>query len=384
MKHFCICLFATLLARQLSAQASFQITYTGFTATQQAAFDLAAQRWAAILQSAVPIKVNALLVPLPSGPLGICFPNGRKEFAAAPFSGTWYPTALANALSGEELNAGEYDMDIYFNSTQSWFWDTAGTVPSHQYDFVSVAMHEIGHGLGFVSLAKVSNGEGSLGLLSPDDFAPLTTSFPWPDLDSLPSVYDRFLVDQNGIHLIELTNPSVFLGQQLTSNELYFAGPQATAANGNSAPRLYAPNTFSLGSSITHLNESTYPAGHPDELMTPFVSKGKKVHNIGPVTRAMLADLGWKLNPLQGIQAELTNHRLAVFPTLTHGPLWLHAPYRLNKLMLVNVQGQIVLKQPAPRQEEPLFLDLSALPAGCYLLVVRGDGGQWTGRVAKQ
>ncbi|MCS6991637.1 MAG: M10 family metallopeptidase domain-containing protein [Chitinophagales bacterium] len=384
MKHFCICLFATLLARQLSAQASFQITYTGFTATQQVAFDLAAQRWAAILQSTVPIKVNALLLPLPSSLLGICFPNGRKDFAAAPFSDTWYPTALANAMSGNELNEGEFDMDIYLNSNQSWNWDTTGSVPPHQYDFVSVAMHELGHGLGFVSLAKVSNGEGSLGLLTPGDFSPLTTSFPWPDLDSLPSIYDRFLVDQDGQYLTELKNPSFALGQKLTSNSLYFAGLQATAANGNSAPRLYAPVTFALGSSITHLNESTYPAGHPDELMTPFVSKGKKVNSIGPVTWAMLADLGWKLNPLQGIQAELTNAGLLIFPTLTHGPLWLHAPYRLNELMLVNVHGQVMLRQPAVRQEEPLMLDLSALPAGCYLLVVRSEDGQWAGRVAKQ
>ena len=43
-----------------------------------------------------------------------------------------------------------------------------------------------------------------------------------------------------------------------------FTGPQATAANGGIAPRLYAPNPWEPGSSYSHLDDDTFPAGNPN------------------------------------------------------------------------------------------------------------------------
>lgn len=373
-------LLCSLFLLQSSAQSTFQIAATGFSAEQQTALEFAARRWAQWLVTEQPIKINAYLTALPPSVLGICLPNGRKDFAAAAFSETWYPTALANALSGTELNAGEFDMDIYINATAAWYWDTTGAVPAGLYDFVSVAMHEIGHGLGFVSLSKVSNGQGSIGLLQPADFFPLVTSFPWPALDSLPGIFDRLVTDAGGQWLTDYENPSAALADALQSGLLYFSGPKAFAAN-NGPVRLYAPPAFALGSSVLHLNESSYPTGHPDELMTPFAAKGKASHSIGPVTWAMLADMGWQLNPLQGIAAELTPEGLTLFPTLTSGLLHISSPYALSTVVVINAFGQAVLQTTL---QQPMVLNLGHLPAGCYLLAAYAGEKRWQRRFVLQ
>lgn len=297
MKRICfLLLFWFSNHTYLQAQgSSFNINYTGFSPAAQTAFDYAAQLWTYKLNSTVPIKVNAIYFTIPGGPLAITFSNGRKDFAGAPMDSTWYPTTLANAISSTELNTGEYDMDIIVNGGMSWYFGTDGLTPAGQYDFVSVALHEIGHALGFTSLAKKDTTTGSIGLLEMSDFSPVVTSFPWPDLDTLPGIFDRFVENNGGTDLLVHPNPSTTLGTQLTSNQLYFNGPFTLAATGGTRARLYAPGTFALGSSVLHLNEATYPHGHADELMTPFITAGKSNHNVGPMTLGMLHDMGWSL-----------------------------------------------------------------------------------------
>jgi len=281
--------------------AVFNITYNSFTPQAQTAFAYAANIWTNTLESTVPIKVNAFFTPLVSGLLGITFPNGIKDFPGAPMDSTWYATSLANSIAGTELNPGQFDIDLYLNSSINWYTDTTGSVPATQYDLVSIILHEICHGLGFASLAKKSGTVGSFGLLQASDFAPLVTSFPWPALDTLPSVFDRYLINSLGQPLDTFTNPSTALGNQLTNNNVYFSGPNAVSANGNINPRMYAPTTFSLGSNVLHLNEATYPTGNINELMTPNAASANANHNPGPICIGILKDIGWTINPLLGI-----------------------------------------------------------------------------------
>ena len=303
MKKFLLAalIFCTSISGRAQNPAAFNITYNGFTPQAQTAFAYAANIWTQALESTIPIKVNAYFTPLIPGLLGITFPNGVKDFPGAPFDSIWYATSLANSITGTELNPGQFDIDVYLNSSINWYLDTAGTVPAGSYDFVSVVLHEICHGLGFVSLAKKSGTEGSFGLLQASDFAPLTTSFPWPDLDTLPGIFDRFLVNALTQPLDTFANPSITLGAQLTGNNIYYNGSNALAANGNIKPRMYAPGSFSLGSSILHLNEATYPTGNINELMTPNAAAGNANHNPGPICIGILKDIGWTINPYLGI-----------------------------------------------------------------------------------
>ncbi|MDV7399647.1 hypothetical protein RZS08_49995, partial [Arthrospira platensis SPKY1] len=107
------------------------------------------------------IKVNVLFFPVNGLFLGLTFPNGRKDFPGAPLEATWYASCLANAITGSELNPGEADMDIVMAADVNWYYGTDGQPGPGQFDFVSVLLHEIGHGLGIVSLSDSPAGEGS-------------------------------------------------------------------------------------------------------------------------------------------------------------------------------------------------------------------------------
>ena len=174
--------------------ATFNITYSGFTPQAQTAFQYAADTWGHTIVSSVPIKVTAHFQLLPAGTLGITFPNGIKNFAGAPAADRWYATSLANSIAGTELNVGVPDVEMFLSSSTNWYYGTSGTVPAGQYDMVTIVLHELCHGLGFLSLAKDSTGIGSFGMLRNADFFNLVSAFPWPNLDTLPSVFDGFLV----------------------------------------------------------------------------------------------------------------------------------------------------------------------------------------------
>lgn len=300
------------LSLPLSA-ATFAITHFGTPPEAQAAIAHAADIWGGILVSDVPIKVSVSWSPLGGSALGITFPNGRKDFAGAPQPLTWYATALANSIAGAELNPGEDDINVYLNSETNWYYGFDGATPGGQYDLVSVALHELGHGLGFVGLAKKVGLEGSFGTLQASDFAPLITTFPWPQQDTLPGIFDRFLTSTASGPLTFLDNPSSALGTAFTSNQVYFNGAYAMAANDGNTARIYAPPVFALGSSCVHLNEATYPNGNPNELMTPFSSSGQSNHWPGPIAIGVMRDIGWTVAPDVGVpETQALSPRLVV------------------------------------------------------------------------
>ena len=141
------------------------------------------------------------------------------------------------------------------------YFGTDGNTPSGQYDFVTVVLHELGHGLGFLGSANMTGATGFLGL------------------SGYPIVYDLFVEQLNGTDLTSLTSGTTTLGSALTSNNLYWNGPEGMAENGGIRPRIYAPTSWAGGSSYSHLNEGTYPAGNVNSLMTPFIGSAEANHN---------------------------------------------------------------------------------------------------------
>jgi hypothetical protein len=283
------------------ASVPFDVAYNGFTQEARDAFQYAVTIWAAQLTSPVTIRVQAHWTPLDQGVLGQAGANYTiRNFSGAPSSNTWYPAALANKLAGTDLAPAQHDINAYFNSNyaSSWYFGT-GPTPAGKLNFTSVVLHELGHGLGFLGSMSVSGGQGR-----------------WGSSGSA-AVYDRFAVDGSGQSLLNTTaypNPSSALANALQGGNLHFAGTNATAAAGGTAPRLYAPNPWQPGSSFAHLNESTYPAGNPNALMTPAIANGESIYAPGPIALAMLADMGWSTapaptpspSPSPGQQARLT------------------------------------------------------------------------------
>jgi hypothetical protein len=377
MKKFLSAVAAICVAAQLHAQnpVQFNVTYNGFTPQAQTAFAFATNIWTHTLESTVPVKVNTYFAPLVPGLLGITLPNGIKDFPGAPVASTWYATSLANSIAGTELNPGQFDMDLYLNSSINWYTDTTGTVPAGQYDLVSIVLHELCHGLGFVSLAKKSGTEGSFGLLQASDFAPLVTSFPWPQLDTLPGIFDHYLLNAVLQPLDTFTNPSSSLGTQLI-NSVYFSGPSAVSANGNFNPRMYAPSTFSLGSSILHLNEATYPVGNINELMTPNAAAGSANHNPGPICIGILQDIGWMINPYLGIdESNNDENDFTVYPNPATEEFTIYdLRFTILEIEVSDILSQSVFsKQPAANSQQPITIDVSHWSRGVYILKLSGE-----------
>jgi hypothetical protein len=270
----------TAAAAPAAATATFSVTYTGFTPAAQAAFQAAVDVWAGLVTSSVPITVDAKFQSMPGGQLGLAGPRLLLGFPGAPRTDTFYPVPIANALTGTDQEPALPDITATFSSAVSnWYFGTDGSTPSGQFDFETVVLHELGHGLGLVESFDVAGGQGSWGQLSP----------------ARPFVYDRFVVDQGGTPLIDTSvypNPSSALGVALQSNAVYFDGPKARAANGGNRVKLQAAATWSDTASISHLDEATYPPGDPNSLMTPVTQTRESIHVPGPISLCMLQDLG--------------------------------------------------------------------------------------------
>ncbi len=261
------------------ALATINVVYNNFGAAPQAlaAFQYAVDIWSSQLNSAVTIEMIANWAPLGAGVLGSAGTTARyQNFINAPFPNIGYPAALANAVAGVDLNTSLHDINANFNSNfPTWYFGTDANPAPNQYDFVSVVLHELGHGLGFqgTGFYNTVSLEGSLN----------------------SSVFDKF-IKVAGVSILTLPNPSLQLGTAIVGGALAFDGPETTVANfGVSAPT-HAPTVYAGGSSYSHWSEGEYLAGDVNSLMTPSIGPGEANHEIGAITRAAFRDMGWIIN----------------------------------------------------------------------------------------
>jgi PKD repeat protein len=274
-----------------AATTNFIVDYTGFTAAQQAAFQYALDLWSAELFSTVPIHIEATMTPLAPGVLGSASAKlVLTGTTGMPVPGAYYPTALRNQYAGCDLLPTEADIIISLNNGINWYLGTDLNPGPTQFDLVSVVLHELGHGLGFFGTAAYDDGigavecsgiagEGCLGLSAFTNFM----------------VYDYFVENGLGTAIISSTNPSAGLGSILTGDDIFWNGANGVGANLGINPKLYAPLSFQAGSSYSHLDEATFAPGDANSLMTPSLAAGEAIHDVGNITRGIMADMGWPL-----------------------------------------------------------------------------------------
>ena len=174
--------------------------------------------------------------------------------------------------TGVDPLAGTADIQCTVDFGYTWNSDF-GAPTGSEYDLASVLLHEFTHGLGFVSLAD-ANGNSSISGGSPGVFSFLTDQ----------------LMRQTGS--LDLWNSSfAFAGSSadLRSNDVYFTGSNATTANGGTNPRIYAPGTFSTGSSLSHWNTTTFP----NSVMKHAIAAGTTTREYEPFEIGFLQDIGF-------------------------------------------------------------------------------------------
>ena len=256
--------------------ADIRVTYHGFSESPEAqnAFQYAVDIWSTLIKSNVPIYIDATFKTLSTGVLGSAGTTGLyRGFEGAPDDSTWYNVALAEKMANRDLNKpGEPDISASFGNTFDWYYGTDQNTPSGTHDFVTVVLHEIGHGLGFFAL----NGY--------DETAKTGTRS--------SGAYDNYIVNGDGVAIFNVPNSSVELGTYYTSNNLFINAPLAISSNNTSAPKIYTPSTYNSGSSISHWDEVTFN-GTINALQTPQIGSGESIHDPGPNMMSLFANMGW-------------------------------------------------------------------------------------------
>ncbi len=252
------------------------LSFTNAPPEAVAAITYAADLIASYISSPVPIMVDVEWSDFEGNFLAFAgFYTAQINFPNAPLPDTFYPIALANKFAEVDLEPTINDLFCTFNGSFNWYYGTDGNAPSGTYDLVTVALHEILHGLGFAASVNVQNDSGTYGF------------------GGNPLIYDVFCEDGEMVPLLELTSGSSEVADWATSNDLFWNGSEGFDEQNGVRPRLYAPADYQQGSSISHLNEATYPAGQADALMTPFINQAEAIHGLGPITLGMLCDMGW-------------------------------------------------------------------------------------------
>jgi hypothetical protein len=273
--------------RDSKGLASITFNYTGFSATAITAMERAGSILQSILPPDVKITISATWEKLKDAnvlaqTVVTSYVLGSDINAQKP--DVYYPVSLAEKIAGKKLNEDATgDIFLSVNSSIKWYLGTDGKPSTSQYDLITVAIHEICHGLGFFDSMYTQNNLGGYGV------------------DSIPMIYDTFLEDNSGKRLIDKTvykNPSQALEGVLTGGQLWFNGPlvrnymqKFPQLYSTSRVKLYAPAVWDSGSSVSHLDEQA--TAERDALMTPFIGLAEVIHDPGQLTRSILGDLGW-------------------------------------------------------------------------------------------
>ena len=224
--------------------------------------------------------------------------GGPAGHYSVPGAEILFPVALLENISGEELNGStEADVKTTFSETHDFYYGFSPELlvleellmsEGHEVadTFVLVAVHEIIHGLGFLSIVNPEDG-----------------SFP----DGSPSIFDVNLYsERDGELLINLSDEQrlraitsgtglswdgTSLGEHSYSCARLIGKVDEVRARGgigpSGRPLLYTPNPYIPGSSVSHFHMT----GNDDDIMAPSYAPLSFID----LTFGVLRDIGWRL-----------------------------------------------------------------------------------------
>lgn len=263
------------------AGVPFTVVYTdpegvGFNdpalgAVRRAGIEAVALAWSNVLGGTIPVVID----------IAVQTDNPNVLASASPTD--WaigtdrvMPLALAAQVLNQSVNDGRSDLTVRVNPDHAWDYDLSGNAAPGMVSFVYTLLHEVAHGLGFLTLFSPETGQ----VLTP-----------------LPSPFDlhmnRSAADGNRL----VARPPEQVLEDLRSSDLYFAGPlaaQAGLASVRPLPlvKLYAPAEWEPGSSASHVDQETY-SDPSVGLMRPSDVGGIGASVVDALTAAVMLDLGY-------------------------------------------------------------------------------------------
>ena len=321
--------------------SEFIITYeVPPPANVKAVFEQAAATWANFLKSDIPIRIYVKWRPLATGILGSAGAySSVRNFVGANKLNTWYPIALAEKMAHINLNGTDSDIVATFNSDYpDWFIGTNGVPTNKQIDLYSVALHEMGHGLGFIGQIQAD--------ITSNSTSSATAGYGYP------GIFDQFIFDNKNKLLVDtLTyqNNSNQLFKQIISDSLYLNSASILRNNAGTSARLYAPKPTQIspknplgymeGSSVYHVDQNTYPPGNINALMTPQIAPGEITAQLGPIVKGIFNDIGWYSSNIIDAELKDTEESQVLFSAKVYSDtLWdeksLKLMYSIDKSIL--------------------------------------------------
>ena len=272
-----------LPSANIEKKSNFLVSFNTVPSVARPAIQAAIDIWSENFASTVPVNVNVKWGSSSSyGVLASASAkNNFSNFNGAPDRTLYYASALANALAGRDLDPSSPEVEISITSNAPWYYGIDGNCPPRSFDLVSVILHELGHGLGFVSGNYYDSFSG------------------FGRVDQ-PTPFDAYAQLPDGRRLADLPSPSLEAGRAMTSS-LFWSGENAIKANNGIKPKLYTPSVYEPGSSISHLDEATFSQSADNAVMTPNLDAGEVFHLPGPLLLAMFEDMRQK--PPAGIAA---------------------------------------------------------------------------------
>jgi hypothetical protein len=265
----------------IEKKSNFIVNFNTVPTVARGAVQAAIDVWSENFSSTVPVNVNVSWGRASSyGVLAAASAkNNFANFPNAPDKTLYYAAALANALAGKDIDPTNPELEITITSDAPWYYGTDGKCPPKSYDLESVILHEMGHGLGFISGNYYDQYSG------------------YGRIDQ-PTPFDAYAQLPDGRRLADMPSPSIETGKALTS-PLYWSGENAIKANNGIKPPLYAPSIYEPGSSISHLDERTFSQSGANSVMTPNLDSGEVFHLPGSLLLAMFDDM--RVKPPAGI-----------------------------------------------------------------------------------
>lgn len=265
------------------------------------AINAAVGQWGEALNTPLPVVVSVSWVCLGDpGILGYAGASQIYQLAELPTS-FGYPNALANALTGRDLNGSEPEVRVVLNAelaaanncsfaSDSWHTGLA-TPPATKVDMVSVVLHEVAHGLGFLGSAWRKPGSNQ------------------PTLEPTPYAYDSFVHSSTG-RLLDHPDPNSQLTQQLSID-----------IGGGNLFGLFSPPMFINGSSFSHFSVQATASDRGGALMTAELGSGTVQRTIDAAVIGVLAQQGWvptgaPVTPSLGVTTGRNGVTVAIDPRL--------------------------------------------------------------------
>jgi hypothetical protein len=268
----------------LEKKSNFVIDFNTVPANAKPAIQAAVDTWSENFASKIDVKVNISWARASNvGVLAAASSVSNFAFPEAPDRTLFYASALANAIAGRDLDKNKPEMEITITSTAPWYLGTDGNCPRNLYDLQSVILHEMGHGLGFISGSYYDEFSGAARI-------------------DQPTPFDAYAQLPDGRRLADMPSPSLETGRALT-NTLVWSGENGIKANNNVKPKLYTPSEYEGGSSVSHIDEATFKDSPLDAVMTPNLDSGEVFHQPGPLLLAMFEDM--RLKPPAGVSYAL-------------------------------------------------------------------------------